>query len=233
MSWVANTIRSTLGRKLIMAITGLGLILFLIAHLVGNMMLYIDDGGATFNLYAHGMAHNPVIYVFEAIIFAGFLFHIVDGFMLMAYNKKSRPVQYHTKKSHSSVTWSSRNMGILGGILLIFIVLHLANFFAKSKILDPGPDTIQMVNVDGVMVRDLYGVVQESFSVWWYSAVYVVCMIALGFHLYHGFESAFRTLGMSHKKYAPFVSALGIIYSIVVPALFASMPVYFFLTSNS
>lgn len=233
MSWVANTIRSTLGRKLVMAITGLGLILFLIAHLIGNMMLYIDDGGATFNLYAHSMAHNPVIYVFEAIIFAGFLFHIVDGIMLTVYNKKSRPVQYHSKKSADSVTWSSRNMGILGGILLIFIVLHLANFFAKSKILEPGPETIQMVNVDGTMVRDLYGVVQESFSVWWYSAIYVVCMIALGLHLYHGFESAFRTLGMSHKKYAPFVSALGIIYSIVVPALFASMPVYFFLTSNS
>lgn len=197
-----------------MSITGLFLISFLIVHLSGNLLLFKADGGAAFNAYAKFMSTNPIIGAMEYILAAGFLFHIVDGIALTIQNRKARPVKYAVQKSSPDTNWASRNMGITGSVILIFLVIHLKNFFVEHRFL--GNET------------PMYDLVAEAFSNPLYAGFYVVAMVLLGLHLAHGFSSAFQTLGLRHKSYFWLIRFVGIIFSIVVPAGFASMPIYFF-----
>jgi len=219
---------SSLGRKFVMAVTGLFLISFLVVHLSGNLLLFKEDGGAAFNAYAHFMGTNEVIRVMEIVLFAGIIFHFAEGVSLVLKNRKARPQRY-AQKDPSGATWSSRWMGALGGIITVFLVLHLSDFFYKSRLATPEPGVIELVDADGT--RNLYAVVREAFAVSWYSGVYVVCMVGLAFHLVHGFRSAFQTLGLSHRGYALQVRRLGAAFAILVPLAFASMPIYFYLRS--
>ncbi len=219
---------SSLGRKVVMALTGLFLVMFLLVHLSGNLLLFKEDGGAAFNAYAHFMSTSPIIRVLEIGLFAGIIFHFLEGVSLLRKNQQARPTRYAVK-SPSSATWASRSMGLLGGTITIFLVIHLADFFYKSKFATPEPGVISVIDAEGT--RDLYAVVREAFAVGWYSAVYVACMVGLALHLFHGFQSAFQTLGLSHRGYALLVRRIGLLYAIVVPLGFASMPVYFFLKS--
>ena len=230
MGWFLDTVRSSLGKKLLMAITGLGLTLFLLSHLVGNLFLFMNDGGETFNTYAHNFKGNPLIVVFEVVIFAGFIVHIIDGIALILENKKARPVKYaYSKSPNKKVSWTSRKMSYLGLLLLIFLILHLSNFFAKSKIYDSGD--IGMVTYGDVEMHDLFSYVKLEFSLWWYTAIYVICMIGLALHLAHGFQSAFQTIGWNHPKWSPIVKSIGSFIAFVIPAIFASMPIYFYVKS--
>lgn len=200
-------------KKVIMSLTGLFLISFLVVHMSGNLLLFKDDGGEAFNAYAKFMSTNPIIGVMEYGLAAGFLFHIVDGFILWFQNRRARPVKYAVQKSSPASSWVSRNMGISGSIILIFLVIHMKNFFVEHRVL--GNET------------PMYDLVAEAFANPFYAIFYVIAMVLLGLHLAHGFSSAFQTLGLRHKSYFWLIKVVGLIFSIAVPAGFASMPIYF------
>lgn len=222
MKWITDFFSSTLGRKLIMALTGLFLITFLAVHLAGNLQLLKDDGGKSFNIYAEFMSTNPLIQTVSKVNFALILIHIVWAIVLTRKNKTARGQSY--AKSNQSSHWTSRNMGILGTIIFIFLVVHLRHFYAEMHW-----GGIPTVSYEGKEVRDIYTTVSFWFGKAWYAGLYVVCMIGLAFHLWHGFSSAFQTLGLNHVKYNPVIDFVGKTFAIVVPALFALIPILMFL----
>ncbi|PSR52159.1 succinate dehydrogenase [Adhaeribacter arboris] len=223
MSWFTKTFSSTIGRKLIMSLTGLFLCSFLVVHLIGNLQLFKDDGGEAFNIYSKFMGHNPVIRTLELVLLAGFAFHIWDALALTRRNKSARSVGYAVNHLDQNSNWSSRNMGLLGTVILVFLLIHLYNFFWRARFGD-----LPVQTIEGEEYEDLYSVVVESFQIWWYVTIYVIAMAALCFHLIHGFASAFQTLGLNHKKYTPAIQAIGYGFSILVCLGFAAMPLYFF-----
>ncbi|BDD04220.1 succinate dehydrogenase cytochrome b subunit [Aureibacter tunicatorum] len=225
MSKVKQTFSVTLGRKIWMALTGLFLITFLVIHLLGNLQLFVNDGGQAFNLYSAALAANPLIKTVAYVLYFSIIAHALISLILTNQNKAARPVAYATVDAKANSKWSSRNMGILGTVILIFIVLHMAQFWYRAKISNDLPVT----TIDGVEYKDLYTIVVAAFKQLWIVAVYVISMIFLGYHLNHGFQSAFQTLGLNHPKYTPIIKALGTIFSIVVPFGFAIMPIYVYL----
>ncbi|UII29905.1 succinate dehydrogenase cytochrome b subunit [Fulvivirga ulvae] len=220
MSWFTKAMSSTLGKKLLMALTGLFLVIFLVVHLSGNLQLLLNDEGRAFNVYAKFMTTNPLIKTTSFILYATFIIHIVWAILITVSNKKARPVGYAKTSASTNSTWSSRNMGILGTIIFIFLVIHLKNFW---YVMHWGP--IEMVQYDGQEYRDLYATVDIAFSQLWYVVLYVVAMLGLMFHLFHGFSSAFQTLGLNHVKYNPVIKFVGVAFAIIVPAMFAAIPV--------
>lgn len=217
-------VSSSIARKFVMAITGLFLIMFLIAHLTGNLLLLKGDGGVAFNQYAHFMKHNPLIILSEFVLLAGFLFHIVQGIVLIRNNRAARPVAYAYKDNSETQSTFSKYMGPLGIVILAFLILHLLDFFAYKYTanLFGGVD---MVTVDGVEMADLAPIVYAKFGKLVFVIMYVVAMAIVGFHLHHGFQSAFQSLGMNHKKYTPIIKKVGAVYAIIVPLLFALIPI--------
>lgn len=223
MSWLSDTLTSTIGRKLVMSLTGLFLIIFLVVHLAGNLQLLADDGGEAFNEYAKFMTSNPLIKFTSYGLYAFILIHILMSIALVLKNKKARPVGYDKVKGSANSSFSSRNMGILGFIIFVFLVIHMRSFWYEMH--------WGSIPMDSAGNKDLYKVVSAAFSQWWYVAIYVVCMVGLAFHLSHGFSSAFQTLGINHKKYTPFIKKLGIVYAILIPAAFAIIPLIMFFNS--
>ena len=226
MSWVTKTLNSTLGRKLIMALTGLFLILFLTGHVSGNLLLFKGDGGEAFNIYAKFMTTNPAVKILSYLTYISVIGHIIYSILLSQHNKAARPVGYSSVNASPKVAWSSRNMGVLGTIILIFLVVHLQGFWYQMHW--GGIPTVMYGTEE---YKDLYTVVQVAFQQTWMVALYVIAMGFLAFHLSHGFSSAFQTLGLNHVKYSPAIKAVGSLYCIVVPALFAAMPLYIYFTS--
>ncbi|HNP94908.1 MAG TPA: succinate dehydrogenase cytochrome b subunit [Cyclobacteriaceae bacterium] len=222
MKWLTNLFTSTLGRKLLMALTGLFLITFLAVHLAGNLQLLKDDGGKSFNIYAEFMSTNPLIQTISKVNFALILIHVIWAILLSRKNRDARGSSYAVtnKSSH----WTSRNMGILGTIVLVFITIHLKDFWAQMHF-----GSVPTVDYDGKQVRDLASIVSIWFDKAWYVALYVFCMAAVAFHLWHGFSSAFQTLGLNHVKYNPVINFVGRAFAIIVPALFALIPIMMFL----
>ncbi|MGD1841709.1 MAG: succinate dehydrogenase cytochrome b subunit [Thermonemataceae bacterium] len=228
MNWVVKTLTSTLGRKLIMALTGAFLSLFLVVHLIGNLQLLKDDGGMAFNIYADFMGHNPLIQTVSILNFTFIILHIITSVILTRLNNKARPVSYAYDGKSSA--WSSRNMGILGTVILIFLVVHLSNFWGKSKLTTfEAGSYVPYVTYGEATMQNLYDVVAISFQEWWLVALYVVSMIGLAFHLSHGFISMFQTLGLNHSKYNFVIKIVGYEFAILVPAMFAAIPVFMFL----
>lgn len=223
MSWLSDTLTSTIGRKLVMALTGLFLIIFLIVHLTGNFQLLADDGGLAFNAYAKFMTTNPLIKITSYGLYAFILIHIIMSIAISRKNRAARPVGYDKVKGSANSSFSSRNMGILGFIILVFLVIHLKSFWYEMH--------WGAIPMDAEGNKDLFKVVEAAFAQWWYVALYVVCMIGLGFHLSHGFSSAFQSLGLNHKKYTPFIKKFGIVYAVVISAAFASIPLIMFFNS--
>ena len=228
-NWVIEALTSSIGRKVLMAGTGLFLILFLIVHLLGNLQLLKGDGGEAFNKYAHFMGHNPLIQTISWGNLGFILLHVVLAFYLSAKNKAARPVNYAYYDQSKSSKWSSRNMLLLGTIVLVFLVVHLAQFWAKSKW-----GGLQEVVYAGEThaFHNLYEATAGAFSEWYFVALYVISMVGLSYHLLHGFWSAFQTLGLQHKKYSPLIKTVGVIYAVVVPLLYAVIPVVMFAKSN-
>lgn len=227
MSWLTEALKSSLGRKLIMAVTGLFLVMFLIGHVLGNLLLFLDDGGRAFNEYARFMTSTPVIQVLSIITYTSIIIHIVYSIIITRINRAARQVQYAVNKASANSLWSSRNMGILGTIVLIFLVVHFRSFWYEMRF-----GHIPKVNYEGAgEFKDLYSIVAEAFTQWWYVLLYVVAMVGLAFHLSHGFKSAFQTLGLTHTKYTPLIEGGGLWFSIVVPTLFALIPVVMFIKS--
>lgn len=226
MSWLID---STIGKKLVMAVTGIFLILFLLAHAAGNILLFKDDGGVAFNAYAHFMRHNPLIIASELILFGGFIFHIIWGIQLIFKNKSARKVKYAVQYKSDKVSSFSKMMGALGTIILIFLIIHLWDFFRYKFVDYFGLNDLAPLGKDAEGVMLLYQEVIHEFSDGIGGIIhvvfYVLAMVALSFHLHHGFQSAFQTFGLNHKKYTPLIKTAGSVYSIAVPAFFASIPI--------
>ena len=221
--------KSSLGRKYLMALSGLFLCTFLIVHCIGNMQLFKDDGGQAFNEYTYFMTHNPLIKIVAYVNYALILLHVINGFILLSANKKARPQAYANVDQSKSSTWSSRNMGILGTLILVFLIVHMRSFWFEMKF-----GSIPLINYDGseIAYKDMYKIVVEAFTQAWYVVLYVICMIALAFHLFHGFQSAFQTFGINHHRYTPVIKVIGVgVFAIIIPALFAAMPLFFLLNN--
>lgn len=208
-----------------MALSGLFLCLFLVVHLIGNLQLFKDDGGQAFNEYTYFMTHNPLIKIVAYVNYAFILLHVFDGLLLTRSNAKARGSSYAKVDQSKSSTWSSRNMGILGTLILVFLIVHMRTFWFEMKF---GSMPTISYSGDSMEYKDMYSVVAEAFSQTWYSLLYVISMFALGFHLVHGFQSGFQTLGLNHHRYTPVIKTLGIgVFAILIPALFAAMPLFF------
>jgi succinate dehydrogenase / fumarate reductase cytochrome b subunit len=206
---------SSLGRKYLMGITGLFLCIFLIQHLAGNFLLYAGDGGKAFNAYAKYMSSNPLVRVLEVVLVAGFLLHIIDGIMLWIQNRKARPEGYAYPKSTGKKAGSTyaRTMKYTGTVILVFLIIHMKTFWYKLRF---GGE------------HDAYGLVVDWFGEWWYALIYVISMLLLAGHLNHGFQSAFRTLGVNHPKYNRGLEVAGSIFAAVMTIGFMSFPIYFY-----
>ena len=259
MSEFKQTFNSSLGKKLIMALTGLFLCTFLIVHLGGNLLLFKHDDGYAFNMYANFLTHFPPIEVIAYILYLCILVHTIYAIVLTTKNRKARPVGYAVTASDNA-TWQSKNMGFLGAILFLFIVIHMGDFWYRYKYTNnvhfkeyrtdlssgetqaieftpTSPDfenSVQTVNnFEIVRVKDLHERVQTSFSQLWYVIFYVIAMVAVAFHLLHGFQSAFRTLGWTHRKYTPIVEFIGTwFFAVIMPLGFALMPVVYYFTRS-
>jgi succinate dehydrogenase / fumarate reductase cytochrome b subunit len=224
MNWFTKFLSSSLGKKLIMALTGLFLITFLIVHLIGNLQLLHDDGGRAFNIYARFMTSNPLIKTVSYLLYASILIHAIWALLLTLQNRKARGSNYAIKNKSSA--WSSRNMGVLGTIIFVFIVIHMKDFWAQMHW-----GGIPTANYDGEEFKDLYSIVALAFAELWYVILYVICMIALAFHLWHGFASGFQTLGLNHRKYNGVIEFVGKVIAVVIPAAFAWIPIKMFFLS--
>jgi succinate dehydrogenase / fumarate reductase cytochrome b subunit len=224
--WVADALTSTIGRKVIMALTGLFLILYLVIHLAGNSLLLRDDQGELFNKYADFMSHALLIQVISIANFSFILLHIITSLILTRRNQSARPVKYVYGNPGANSTWRSRNMMLLGTIILIFLVVHLSNFWYLTK-----TGQLEPVSYGDEEYHNLYEAVRIAFAEWWIVALYVVSMVGLSFHLAHGFASAFQTLGLNHSKYRGIIELLGYAYSVLIPLGFALIPIIMFVQS--
>jgi len=225
MSWFTRFLFSSIGQKVVMSLTGIFLMLFLVVHLLGNLQLLADDCGEAFNTYAFFMTHNPLIKFISYTLYAFILWHAVQGIWLWLSNKaahgSTRYAVQHTRPSERS----SRNMAWLGIVIFVFLLLHLWQFWLKMKL-----GWLPAVDVPTYdhPVQDLYQPVLVAFKDPLYVAFYLLSMVVIAFHLWHGFWSSFQTLGLSHRRYTPLIKGLGYIYSIGIPAGFALIPAWVF-----
>jgi succinate dehydrogenase / fumarate reductase, cytochrome b subunit len=225
MTW-KQVFTSSVGQKITMALTGIFLILFLTVHVSVNALIWANDDGDLFNRAANFLGANVVPRVIEVGLFAFFILHIVQGLVLEAENRSKRNVPYAVKYGNRGSKWYSRSMGLLGTLVLLFLVLHLADFWIPSRFLTM-PEAV--LKGDNKQVHNLYALMQARFSLLWVVIVYVLGCIALAYHLAHGFSSAFKTLGVHNKRYIGILQWLGYAFSIIVPLAFIMMPISFYL----
>ena len=229
MNWFFSTLTSGVGKKVIMSLTGLFLILFLVIHLAGNLQLLQDDGGKAFNLYSELMAHNPLIQLVSKANFFFILLHAGISYSLYIKNKRARPIGYKVSAGSANSSWSSRSMSLLGTLIFIFLLVHLKGFWFEFKY----GDSVSTVVIDGLEMHNSYLWVAEAYANPIIAGFYVLSMAVLGFHLWHGFASAFQSLGLNHVKYNGLITTAGKLYSLVIPALYAIIPILLYLKSLS
>jgi succinate dehydrogenase / fumarate reductase cytochrome b subunit len=179
--------------------------------LVGNFQLFKSDNGEAFNAYSKFMSTNVAIRVMELGLAAGFLGHILLGLITWWHNRTSRPVKYELVRASENSDLTSRIMFISGSIVFIFLVIHLINFFVPTRF---GGE------------EDMYQAVKTAFSNPIYVVLYLIALGLLGFHLRHGFESAFQTFGL-RPRWQKFLEAIAILFWLLAPIGFAAMPIYF------
>lgn len=216
---MSSLLCSSIGKKLLMGLSGLFLMMFLLIHLAVNSLLLVPDGGDTFNAAAHFMVTTPAIKIMEPVLGIGFLVHIVWGFMLTIQNRKARgSSRYASGNKTTGVSWASKNMFILGVTILAFLVLHMAHFWVKMKVTgDPLLDHT-LVNIGGVdtEVENAYRLVNATFSYLWIMIVYVVAGIGLALHLSHGFWSSLQSIGFSNELWRKRLNTVGQLYAWIV-----------------
>ena len=210
---------SKIFQKALAALSGGFLILFLIGHLAGNLQLFIpgEIGKKQFNAYALFMTTNPAVMVLSYLTYFSILLHSTLTIFLTLKSKSVRPVKYLVNSGSSNSTWSSRNMAFLGTVLLIFLIVHLRSFWYEMHFGEIG--------LDKWGNKDLYTVTVTAFDNIFYTAFYVISMIMLAFHLHHGVESAFQTLGLNTLKYEKTIKFIGQGIAVVIPLVFATIPI--------
>ena len=222
---------SSIGQKLVMAITGIFLITFLVIHVGLNATIWANDDGKMFNAGANFMGTMIVIRIMEIVLFAGIIIHIVQGLVLTSSNNSKRKVGYQVQYGNGS-KWYSRSMGLLGTLLLLFLIMHLYHFWIPSRMGDFVNRPLNEITYPGLhgeaqgpTYHNLYDQMLIVFQDPLIVALYVLGCISLAYHLMHGFESAFRTLGVYNNRYSTMLRSIGYAYSIIVCAAFAMMPI--------
>lgn len=221
---MSSIFSSSVGKKFLMSLAGLFLVLYLIIHLGINILVLLDSPEA-FNKAAHFMGTNPVIRAMEFVLFGGFLVHMIYGVIVNIANLLARPVGYkESNKSETSLF--SKYMLHTAVVITVFLVLHLIDFWVKVRFIGNIPDVVY----DGETYHDLGTLVIARFKLIGVVITYVVGLLFLGFHLHHGFQSAFQTIGLNHPVYTPIIKSIGLIYTLVITLGFIAIPivVYFF-----
>lgn len=210
-----------------MAITGLSLILFLIVHVIVNACIWANvfvpaDNGEIFNKAAHFLGQTLVPRVLEIGLFLFFIIHIIQGYMLEAKQSTRRSTSYAINYGNRGSRWYSRSMGLLGTIIFLFLIVHISDFWVPSRF-----GGLQEVQYDpnGPVYHNLYGKMIEVFQKPWIVILYVIGCISLAYHLMHGFQSSFRTLGVNNKRHLNMLVGIGYAFAIIVCLVFALMPV--------
>lgn len=216
MTW-KHLFTSSIGKKFVMALTGFFLIIYLVVHASINAMIFYNDNGATFNKAAYFMSRNFIMRFVEIGLFAGFLLHILQGLFLWKQNSAARKISYTKHNYPPKIKWYSRTMGWLGTFLLLFLVMHLYHFWSGTK---------NEMYFHGAQ-KDLYLEMKEIFTNPLFFVLYMIGLVSLLFHLLQGFQSAFQTLGINHRRWTPIVKGIGIFYSFAICILFAFMPISF------
>ena len=217
MTW-KQVFTSTIGQKLVMGLTGLSLIAFLVVHVGLNATIWANDNGEMFNRAAHWMGATVVTRILEIFLFIGILLHIIQGYILTAYNNSRRGTGYRVNRGYGS-KWYSRSMGLLGTLVLMFLVIHIAHFWVPSRITHTLPEATY--NPEH---HDLYAKMMEVFQEPVWVAVYIIGCVSLAYHLAHGFKASFRTFGVSNSRYYSLIKTAGYAFAVIVPLAFIMMP---------
>lgn len=215
---MSSIFTSSIGKKLFMSLAGIFLILFLLVHLAINLLVIIFDDPMVFNKAAHFMSSNIVVKVFEIVLFGGLLLHVIYALILQIQNWIARPKRYN-KANYSNTSFFSKFMIHTAVITLVFLAIHFVDFYFKAKF-----GNASEILVNGVAYHDFAREVEDKFKMLPFVIFYVAAFIFLGFHLIHGFQSAFKTLGLDNKKYTPTIQALALIYSAIVVGGFSLIP---------
>jgi succinate dehydrogenase / fumarate reductase cytochrome b subunit len=201
---------SSVGRKFFMALTGLFLVVFLLVHLIANLTLF--GGPDAFNAASHFMGTNPLIQIMQPVLGLGFIAHIIMGIVLEIKNISSRPINYTKNNAAANSPWASRNMIITGVMILLFLGLHIVQYFVPFKTTE---------------IHNHYDFVIELFKSPLYTLLYVLAFVLLGLHLIHGFQSSMTTTGIRHEKYRKCIVNLGIAFSILITVGFSAIALWF------
>jgi succinate dehydrogenase / fumarate reductase cytochrome b subunit len=219
---------SSVGKKLVMAFTGIFLILFLVVHAGLNACIWANDKGLMFNKAAHFMGSFVVPRVLEIGLFVGIFLHIIQGYMLTLENRSKRSVGYAVNYSKGS-KWYSRSMALLGTLLLMFLVMHIYHFWTPSRLGGiAGIKSLTVFDKNGVEYHNLYAEMKLVFENVYVVILYVLACGSLAYHLAHGFQSAFKTIGIHNKRYHAMISSIGYGFAILIPLIFAMMPISFY-----
>lgn len=210
-----HVLYSSISKKFVMALAGLFLLTFLPVHLVINLMLLKTDP-EPFNKAAHFMATFPLIKIFEIVLIGAILIHITWGIFLQVQNWLARPIRYKSGEK-AETSFFSKFMIWTGGTIFIFLLIHFFNFyFIKLGLIEGDPE-------------NFYNLAHQLFAIPGYNVFYWICFFLLGFHLFHAFSSAFQTVGLNHRIWTPVVKVVALIYAIVIPLGFASIPLIIWL----
>ncbi len=225
---IVDLVLSSVGKKYLMSITGLGLVIFTIAHLSGNLLLLVPDEGTLFNTYAKGLHDLGILLIVAEVgLVIAFLVHLVIAVQTKLNVHDAREEAYHapqsTKGGNSKFGFASKNMILAGAVLGAFVVFHLIHFkFGPS--IEEGYVTF----VKGERARDLYQLVIQEFKKPWVVLVYVASMVMLGIHVKHGFWSAFQSLGLAFPKISKPIYGLGLFIAFALAAGFIAIPLIIF-----
>ena len=215
---------STIFRKTLAGLSGFFLVLFLLGHLLGNLQLFIpgEDGQKQFNEYALFMTTNPAVKILAVLTYSSIILHTVLTLFLVFQSSNARDVKYLQSSGSANSTWGSKNMAVLGTLILVFIVIHMKSFWYEMH--------FGVIGLDPWGNKDLYTVTVTAFNELWYVLFYVLSMVVLAIHLKHGVESVFQTLGIKTRRYVSFIHKSAYGFALIVPAAFASIPIYLYVT---
>jgi succinate dehydrogenase / fumarate reductase cytochrome b subunit len=216
---------SAIGKKIVMALTGLFLITFLIVHVGLNATIWANDHGEMFNKAAHFMGSTIVIRIIEIGLFIFFIIHIIQGWQLEVQNRRRRAKGYQIPLGERGSKWYSRTMGLLGTLIFLFLVMHIAHFWVPSRITGNLPE----VTYGFTETHNLYAKMLDVFQNPIVVILYVLGCISLMYHLMHGFQSGFRTMGVHNRKYLAMLKSIGYGFAIIVSLAFAMMPISMYL----
>ena len=215
---------STIFRKTLAGLSGLFLVLFLLGHLIGNLQLFIpgEDGQKQFNEYALFMTTNPAVKILSVLTYSSIILHTILTLFLVFQSSNARDVKYLQSSGNANSTWGSKNMAVLGTLILVFIVIHMKSFWYEMH--------FGVIGLDPWGNKDLHTVTVTAFNELWYVLFYVLSMVVLAIHLKHGVESVFQTLGIKTRRYVSLIHKAAYGFALIVPAAFASIPIYLYVT---